>query len=316
MKTVRLGKTGLEIFPLVFGTLPMGPLQANLSPAEGGKLIRRALERGVTMIDTAELYGTYGHVREGLSGWDGPVAVVSKTYAADAATARAHVERALRETGRERIEVFHVHGAKVERPFSDRADVFSELLKMKEEGKIAHVGLSSHYVPAIREAARHPEVEVIHPLLNRVGMGILGGTVDEMLEAISACAEVGKGIYAMKALAGGNFIRDARASLAWVRSFPFVHAVAIGMLSADEVDANVRFFAEGVAEEDVWKPLEARRRRLRIMTQFCKGCGACVPACASRALSIVDGKAEVDASICVLCGYCAEACPEFVIRVV
>jgi aryl-alcohol dehydrogenase-like predicted oxidoreductase len=316
MRSVKLGRTGLEIFPLVFGTLPMGPLQANLSPEDGGRIIRAALEAGVTMLDTAELYGTYGHVRAGLEGWTGPVVIASKTHAPDGKGARAHIERALREMGRERLDVVHMHGSRVEHPLIDRADVFAELFKMKDEGKIAHVGLSSHFVPAVLEAANHPEIEVLHPLINRAGMGILGGTRDGMLEAIDACSAAGKGIYAMKALGGGNFINKARANIGWVRSHPFIDAVAIGMLSAEEVDANVRLFEDGVADDATWKPLEARRRRLRIMKQFCKGCGACVPACASRALTVVEGKAEVDEGICILCGYCAAACPEFIIRVV
>ena len=61
---VKLGDTGLMISRLVFGALPMGPLQADLSPEEGGALIRYALEKGVNLIDTAEMYGTYWHLRE------------------------------------------------------------------------------------------------------------------------------------------------------------------------------------------------------------------------------------------------------------
>ena len=72
----------------------------------------------------------------------------------------------------------------------------------------------------------------------------------------------------------------------------------------------------GVAEDGVWQGLEKRRRKLRIMTQFCKGCGACVEACTANSLSLVDGKACVDEDACILCGYCAAACPEFMIRVV
>jgi ferredoxin len=159
-------------------------------------------------------------------------------------------------------------------------------------------------------------VEVVHPLLNRPGLGILGGTAGEMGAAVAACARAGKGVYAMKALGGGNFIPAARANLAWVRSLPCVHAVAVGMLSVEEVAANVRLFTDGTAEEAVWAPLEARRRRLRIMERFCKGCGACVDACSSRALAVVDGTARVDEGACVLCGYCGAACPEFIIRVV
>jgi len=55
MNKVTLGSTGMRVNRLIFGTLPLGPLQANLSTAEGGALIRHALESGVSMLDTAEL---------------------------------------------------------------------------------------------------------------------------------------------------------------------------------------------------------------------------------------------------------------------
>ncbi|GFE62038.1 aldo/keto reductase [Geobacter sp. AOG2] len=316
MKRVQLGSTGISIFPLIYGTLPLGPLQANLVPREGGKLIRHALEQGVTMLDTAALYGTYPHVREGLAGWRGEVTIATKTHAADAATARGHVEQALRELGREQLDIVHLHGARVADPFAERADVLETLLTMKQEGKIAHVGFSSHYIQAFRKVASHPEIEVIHPLINKNGMGILDGTAAEMAEAIATCARSGQGVYAMKALAGGNLISDARRSMAFVAGLEGIHGVAVGMLSEQEIDANVAFFEHGVMEEAVWQGLESRRRRLLIMEQFCKGCGKCIDICGSKALSLVGGKAVVDETSCVLCGYCGSGCPEFFIRVV
>ncbi len=316
MHQVILGRTGLRISPLVFGTLPLGPLQANLSPAEGGRLIRHALERGVTMLDTAELYGSYPHVREALAGYAGPVVIASKTHANTAEIARAHVERALRELGRERVDIIHLHGARVRDPFTERAEVLEELLRMKAEGKIGHVGLSSHYIAAIRAAADHPEIEVVHPLINRIGMGILDGTAEEMADAIAACARTGTGVYAMKALAGGNLIAEARQSFAYVLGLAGVHGIAIGMLSEGEIDANVALFSGIAPEPAVWEELEQKRRRLRIMEAFCKGCGVCIDACTNHALSVVDGTARVDEEACILCGYCGAACPEFIIRVV
>lgn len=316
MKRVVLGNTGIRAFPLIYGTLPLGPLQAGLSPLEGGRLIRHALEQGVNVLDTATLYQTYPHVRAGLEGYPGEVTVITKTHAADRITARDHVEQGLRELGRQRLDVVLLHGARIADPFTERTEVLEALLRMKEEGKIGHVGLSSHYICALRAAASHPEIELIHPLVNRAGMGILDGGPDEMTAAIAACAAAGQGVYAMKALAGGNLIKEARQSIAWVLGQEGVHGVAIGMLSEAEIDANIRLIEEGVADDAVWNELESRRRRLRIMEQFCKGCGQCVPACHSQALSLVDGVAAVDAEACVLCGYCAAACPEFMIRVV
>lgn len=311
-----LGTTGISISPLVYGTLPLGYLQANLSSAEGGRLIRHALESGVNAVDTATLYETYGHVREGLNGFRGEVTVITKTHAADAATARAHVERGLKELGRERLDVVHVHAARIENPFVDRAAVIAELVAMKAEGKIGHVGLSSHYIAAIHAAADHPEIEVVHPLINRTGMGILDGTAAEMAAAIERCAAAGTGVYAMKALAGGNLIAEARAAFAFVLGLKGVQGVAVGMLSTEEIDANIALFGGTPPAAETWSRLESRTRRLAIMKNFCKSCGACVEACVNGALAMAEGKPVVDEAACVLCGYCGAECPEFIIRVV
>ncbi len=316
MKKVALGRTGLRISPLVYGTLPLGPLQANLSPAAGGYLIRQALESGVNMLDTAELYETYPHVREGLKGYAGRVVLATKTHAPNAAQARSHVERALRELGVGQLDIVHLHGARLADPFVERAAVFEELLRMKDEGKIAHLGLSSHYITAIRKAADHPAVDVLHPLVNRSGMGILDGDAAEMAAAISAAAAAGKGVYAMKALAGGNLIGSARESLRFVLGIEGVHAVAVGMLSEAEIQANLKLFDGQDVEETVWARLESQKRRLRIMERFCTGCGACVEACTNHALTVEQKRVRLDNSACILCGYCAAACPQFIIRVI
>jgi ferredoxin len=88
------------------------------------------------------------------------------------------------------------------------------------------------------------------------------------------------------------------------------------MLSREEILVNKHLFAGTDPGEELWQTLQARRRRLRIMDQFCKGCGQCLPACTNHALALVDGRASVAEKDCILCGYCAAACPEFLIRVV
>lgn len=316
MKKVVLGKTGMSINPLVFGTLPLGPLQAGLSPEEGGRLIRHALELGVNLLDTAELYETYPHIRFALNGYKREVYIASKTHAATAEQARTHVERALRDLGLEKLDIVHIHGARLSDPFVERAEVLDELLKMKEEGKIVCIGLSSHYISAIRKATAHAEISVVHPLINRNGMGILDGSAAEMAEAIAGCSRSGKGVYAMKALAGGNLISEARESIRYVLDLPGVDAVALGMLSIEEIEADFALCNGLGINEATWEILEKRRRRLRIMEKFCKGCGFCVEACHSGALYLEDGTARVDEEKCILCGYCAAACPEFMIRVI
>ena len=267
------------------------------------------------MVDTAHLYGTYAHVREGLRGHSGEVRVSSKTHATDAATAREHVTTALQEMGLESLDVLLLHGARLADPFTEREAVFDELCRMKEEGLVKAIGLSCHYISGIRDAARNPDVDVIHPLINRTGMGILDGSAEEMAAAIALAASAGKGVYAMKALAGGNFISSARESISWVMGVEGVHAIALGMLSEAEIEANIELVGTGRSLSEIWDKLEKGKRSLTIMRQFCTGCGACIDVCRDGALSMVDGAALVDPSVCVLCGYCGAACPEFIIRV-
>lgn len=316
MNKVPLGSTGLRVNRLIFGTLPLGPLQANLSAKEGGALIRHALESGITLLDTAELYGTYPHIREALCGFAGEVLIASKTHATTAAEARAHVVKALQELAIECLDIVHIHGARLSDPCNERAAVLEELLLMKQEGKVGHLGISSHYITAFRAAARHPEIEVVHPLINRIGMGIMDGGAVEMAEAIACCSARGKGVYAMKALAGGNLISDARASIRYVLGLPGVDALALGMLSREEIDANLKLCTLDEAHDEAWGVLEKRRRKFKIMEKFCKGCGACVDACTAQALVLEAGVARVKEDECILCGYCAAACPDFLIRVV
>jgi uncharacterized protein len=316
MKKVLLGSTGMEISPLIFGSLPMGPLQAGLSAERGGQIIRYALERGVNLIDTAELYETYPHIRAALRGHAGECYLASKTHATDPALVRQHVERALRELGIERLDIVHVHAARVENPFRERRAVIDTLQQLRAEGKIRAIGLASHYIAAIRQAAQSPDIDLVHPLINQRGMGILDGSAAQMAAAIAEVAAAGKGVYAMKALAGGNLIAEARASLRYVLGLPGVQGVAVGMLSEAEVEANCALFSGLEPDEAQWQELEKGRRKLKIMDRFCKGCGACIPACTNDALRLQEGKVALDEERCILCGYCAAACPEFIIRVV
>jgi len=315
MNRIDLGSTGLRIHPLVFGTLSLGPLQGGLSPEQGARLIRTAVEKGVNLLDTAELYQTYPHVHRALTDCPQEVLIATKTHARDPDSARGHMEKALRALHRDRLDIVLLHGMTGSDPFAERGAVLEVLLRMRDAGQIRHVGLSTHYISGVRGAQACDEIEVVHPLINKDGLGIMDGDADQMAVALADAADAGKGIYAMKALGGGNLISRARASLEYVRGLKGVHAVAIGMLSEEEISANLALMEGRACPDEIWEPLENRRRRLKIMTPFCKGCGVCLEACPAQTLDLVEGKAQVDAERCVLCGYCGAACPHFLIRV-
>jgi aryl-alcohol dehydrogenase-like predicted oxidoreductase len=302
---------------LGLGALPMGPLQRTLSVEDGARVVRAAVEGGITFIDTATLYGTYAHLARGLKGWQGPVTLATKTHAkTDRALAAHHVETALRELGRDTIDIMLCHCARQRFLEDEWGPTLEALLTARDKGLVRMVGMSTHTVAGVLDAARHPEMDVIHPLINCKGMGIIDGGVEEMLAAIREAHGAGKFVYTMKSLAGGNFVPEREASLRFIFDTPEIDAVVVGMVTPREVEWNLRFASGRPIPEDLDRDTALSTKRLSIVALACEGCGECVEHCENRALSVVDGKAQVDHGLCILCGYCAPHCPRLAIRMV
>lgn len=316
LSKTTLGNTGIEVTRLGFGALVMGSLQANIPPEEGAKVIRKALRQGISFIDTAHVYGTYEHIRRAKEGWNEELVIATKTPAVDYEKAERHIHHALEALDLESLDIMLLHAARAgEDVFEERAGAYQCLCDYKEKGIIKAIGVSTHRVGTVRVAGARQDVDVIHPLINMVGTGILDGTVEDMASAIEEASKRGKGIYAMKALAGGGLLDRMDEAFRFVMTLPGMDAVVVGMVSETEVDMNCRIFSgETISPEE--KELAFRKKRLKIVRAFCKGCGMCVDACPSGALSMVEGKSSVDEDTCVLCGYCTPACPEFAIRVI
>jgi len=315
MEYRALGRTGLVVSRLCFGALTIGPLHANLSLSAGAGIIRRALEGGVNFIDTAESYDTYAYIRAALEGWDRPVVLATKSYAYTAAGMARSLEVARRELGRDVIEVFLLHEMESEHTLRGHREALEYLLAARARGLVRAVGISTHTVAGVRAAAREPEIDVIHPLFNCAGVGIRDGTADDMLSAIREAHGVGKGIYAMKALAGGHLIPRAEEALRYVLARPEIASVAVGMQSVAEVEFNLAIAGGRSVDPELRARLAEQRRRLHV-EDWCQGCGQCVERCPHGALSLVGGRAAVDPGRCLLCGYCASACGHFCLKVV
>jgi len=312
----ELGNSGIRVTRLGFGALPIGPVQADVPIAQAARVIRRALELGVTFIDTAHTYGTYEHIRRAKAGWTGPLVIATKTPASSYEEAEEHVRFALDALDVEQLDIVMLHAHRLdERVFEERAGAHACLVEYKAKGLVRAIGISTHRVSVVRAAAQRADIDVIHPLINVAGLGLLGGTADDMAAAIRVAAERGKGIYAMKALGGGHLVPRREEAFRYVLGLPGVHAVAVGMVSEAEVDMNCRIFA-GETIPPGEQEATLKRKRLKIVAQYCKGCGSCVEACPNGALAIVDGKSRVDERACILCGYCSPVCPEFAIRVI
>jgi len=313
MRQVTLGKTGITVPRLCIGSLSVGPLQAALDIERAGEVLAYAFSKGLTFIDTAQLYRNYPHVAAALRRFKGDVVISSKTYAYTADMARDAVEEARRALGRDVIDIFMLHEQESVHTLRGHMEALEALYDYKAKGVVRAVGASMH-AAAAAAGARELGLDVIHPLINMSGIGLVDSTPDEMLNEVRLCHEAGIGVFSMKPLGGGHLFKRAAEALGYVLDLPFIDSVAVGMQSEDEIDANISFFETRVFAEKHQAALSAKTRRLHI-EEYCAACGGCCKVCPQRALEVRGGALRHDRERCIFCGYCAPVCPLFALRV-
>jgi aryl-alcohol dehydrogenase-like predicted oxidoreductase len=206
-----LGKTGLRISEMSLGTWGLsGDGYGPVDEASQEHVLRRALEMGISLIDTADAYGG-GRMESRVARAvvaRGDVVVVTKggTDRAttpsrkrfDATYIRDCVDRSLRRLGRERIDVYLLHNPSENAIESGEA--IDQLLKLKNEGKIAHWGVSAGDVEAGRAALRRG-AEVIELAYNLIHGSDLHRLAGEII--VSGAGVLARSTLAYGLLAGG-----------------------------------------------------------------------------------------------------------------
>lgn len=199
----HLGTSGLSVSALGLGCMGMtGVYGPGVDKADMIRLIRDAHDRGVTLFDTAEVYGPYTNeelVGEALQPFRDAVVVATKFgFDIDLETGarmggtnsrpehvKAVAEAALKRLKTDRIDLFYQHRVDPAVPIEDVAGAVKQLIA---EGKVKHFGLSEAGVETIRRAHavqpvtavqseyslfwRGPEVELL-PALEELGIGFV-----------------------------------------------------------------------------------------------------------------------------------------------
>jgi aryl-alcohol dehydrogenase-like predicted oxidoreductase len=200
MKNRKLGKSNLEVSALGLGC--MGMSTAYGLPADKKEmiaLIRKAVERGVTFFDTAELYGPYTNeelVGDGLAPFRGQVVIATKfgikmdpsgqqVQDSRPQGIKQSVEGSLKRLKVDAIDLYYQHRVDPDVPIEDVAGTVKDLI---HEGKVKHFGLSEPGVKTIRRAHavqpvtavqseyslwwRRPKEELL-PALEELGIGLV-----------------------------------------------------------------------------------------------------------------------------------------------
>ncbi|MER2534027.1 MAG: aldo/keto reductase [Rhizobiaceae bacterium] len=159
MDTVTLGRTGLDVSVACLGAGGHSRLgmRAGASEAQAAELVRAAVGRGITLIDTARSYGTEDAVGLGLQGLRDGVVISSKARCTrpgtsfegmdlmDAGEVRESVETSLKALRTDRIDILHVHGVRPQQYDHCVEHLLPELLRLRDEGKIRFLGITEGF---------------------------------------------------------------------------------------------------------------------------------------------------------------------------
>ena len=216
MRTRPLGRNAPEVSAIGLGCMGISFSYAtSLSKEDGIKLIRDAVERGVTFFDTAEVYGPFVNeevVGEALRPFRDKAVIATKFgFDIDSATRenrgvmsrpehiRQALEGSLKRLGIETIDLLYQHRVDPNVPIEDVAGAVKELIA---DGKVKHFGMSE---PGVQTLRRAHAVQPVTALQNEYSLWWRAPETNGILEA---CDELGIGFVPYSPL-GKGFLTGA-----------------------------------------------------------------------------------------------------------
>ncbi len=169
MKTRKLGPSGPEVSAIGLGCMGMSAFYGGADEAQSTAVIHRALDLGVTLFDTAEMYGPHTNevlLGKALKDRRDRAFIATKfgiNYNADRsklmvdgspANVRRAIEGSLQRLGVDHVDLYYLHRVDPDTPIEETVGAMAELVT---EGKVRFLGLSEASPETLRKAhATHP----------------------------------------------------------------------------------------------------------------------------------------------------------------
>jgi aryl-alcohol dehydrogenase-like predicted oxidoreductase len=315
METARLGKTGLLVSRSAFGALPIQRAEIG----EAVMILRAALSGGINFFDTARAYtDSEAKIGAAFRGKRDKVVLATKTQAQTAEGLAIDLDKSLSELRTDYIDLYQFHLAKKCYAPGDPDGLYDAALKARAEGRIRHIGITTHRLDIALAAAKSGLYETLQFPLSYLSS-------DADLEAVRLCRANDVGFIAMKALSGG-LITDAAAAFSWMRRQDGVFPIW-GIQRMNELEEFLDLEKNPPEYDDAMRErIESDRRGLS--GSFCRGCGYCLPCPAGIEINWIarmpqvlrrmkagdfltgEWRAKMKKSLeCLHCGLCSSRCP-------
>jgi predicted aldo/keto reductase-like oxidoreductase len=317
MRTTLLGKSGLEVSAVGFGGIPI----MRLTEADAVNVIHRALDLGVTFIDTASGYGdSQAKIGAAIHDRRDGLVIATKSPARDAAGMAADIETARRDMRTDVIDLVQLHaiGSDEEwRTVRSPGGAMEALLAAKDAGHVRHIGYTSHDLATALMLAAEDVFETVQFPFNLVAR-------EPGEKLLPVARDNGLGFIVMKPMCGGQF-DDAELAFKYLNAYPDLVAIP-GIETAAEIEQIVAVVesAATLTGDD-----KARAEKIvgRLGKLFCRRCGYCQPCPEGIGITsalILDGllkRFPTDLAVncakgvaekvpaCTECGQCEDKCP-------
>jgi len=320
MTKVRLGKTGIEIEKNGFGALPIQRVNFD----ESDYLVRKAYENGMNFFDTARSYtDSEEKLASAFKGFNEEypresIIIATKTPSETREGILKDIETSLNYLQTDYVDIYQLHNPSFVPKLDDGSEVYETLLELKDEGKIRHIGYTSHKYELAIEAINSELYETIQFPFSYL-------STHKELDIVERCRAHDIGFIAMKAMSGG-LLRSSKAAYAYLEHFENVVPIW-GVQREEELDEFLSYMKDDVKLDDELSEI-IKIEREELEGEFCRGCNYCAPCpmdieifkCARMSLwirrfppepSLTPESQEMMKKIeeCIECGECKTRCP-------
>ena len=322
MKNRLLGKSGISIYPIGFGGIPI----QKVTQEEANKIIKEAINNNVNFFDSARGYTCseqyLGNAFVDNSVNRNQIFLATKSMSRTYEKMKEDIDISLKNFKTDYIDLYQCHNVSKKEDFeiliSDNG-AYKALKEAKAEGKIKHIGITSHsydFLMYLLDSEYNGLFQTIQFPYNFIEV--------DAEKLFAKANKLGIGTIAMKPLAGG-MIDKAEVAIKYLLNDDNLSVLIPGMGSIEEVKQNTSISSIELNSEDK-EYIENVRKEMK--GSFCHRCGYCLP-CAKGidipsiftlekyfmkyglkdwAISRYNAmKAKIDD--CIQCGKCVRKCP-------
>ncbi|MCR5230222.1 MAG: aldo/keto reductase [Solobacterium sp.] len=314
-KIITLGSTGITAPQNGFGALPIQRVDMETAVA----ILRRAYEGGMRFFDTARAYtDSEEKLGNAFAGMREKIYITTKSHAVTPDELRKELAVSLEKLQTDYVDVYQFHQAEQCFKPGDGTGMYEAMLEFREQGKIRHIGITTHILSVAEEAIESGLYETL-----QFPYSYLSG--EKELNLIRKCRERNMGFIGMKSLAGG-LITNAEAAMAFTAQFDNLMPIW-GVQKMSELEEWLSYMDKDVQlTPEISAFIEKERKELA--GDFCRGCGYCMPCpvgilinnCARMSLLLrrapsaawlsEENQAEMmKIDQCLHCYQCASRCP-------